>query len=141
MPTLVVTAAVVEIDDAFLLTRRPAHTHLAGTWEFPGGKCEPGESLEDSLRREMREELGVDIDIGGEICRIEHAYADRSVRLHFFRCTLLGVPVPQLGQEMRWVGRGELNTLELPEADRELTDALVAAGSSHCPPTSAAVQR
>jgi len=121
---LVVLAAVIEQDDAFLLTRRLEGTHLAGTWEFPGGKCEPGESHEDCLRRELLEELGVCATIGDEIFAVTHAYPERSVELHFRKCTLHGAPSPQIGQEMRWVSRADLAALEFPEADRELIEQL-----------------
>lgn len=120
MTAIVVTAAVVERGDRFLLTRRPRGAHLEGLWEFPGGKCEPDESLEASLLREMREELGVDVDIGDELFATQHAYSDRHVALHFFRCTLKGEPRPLLGQEMRWVPRAELAGLPFPPADAEL---------------------
>ena len=122
--TIVVLAGVVEQDGAFLLTRRLRGTHLAGTWEFPGGKCEPGETHDACLRRELTEELGVGAEIGDEIFTITHAYAERTVELHFRRCTLLGAPTPLLGQQMRWVPRDELHTLEFPEADRELIERL-----------------
>lgn len=126
--TLVVLAGVIERDDAFLLTRRLRGTHLAGTWEFPGGKCEAGESHEACLRRELEEELGVVATIGDEIFTITHAYAERTVELHFRRCTLTSEPRPLLDQEMRWVLRAELETLEFPEADRELI-ALLGSGA------------
>jgi mutator protein MutT len=121
---IIVTAAVVEQDGRLLLTRRLDGTHLAGTWEFPGGKCERGESLHAGLRREMHEELGVDIEIGAEVFRSEHAYPERTVRLHFFACTLKDEPRPRLGQEMRWVLRADLRALDFPEADRALIDRL-----------------
>lgn len=121
---IVVVAAVIEQDGRFLVTRRLKGTHLPGLWEFPGGKCEPGESHEAGLRRELDEELGVTADVLEEIVTTEHAYPDRTVRLHFLRCHLTGTPLARLGQEMRWVTREELRTLELPEADRALVDAL-----------------
>lgn len=122
--TVVVTAAVVEQDGRFLLTRRLEGTHLAGRWEFPGGKCEPGETLEQSLVREIAEELGTGIDIGAEVFQVEHAYPERTVRLHFFAATLTGDPQPLLGQAMRWVPRADLAALDFPEADRGLIDLL-----------------
>ena len=122
---VVVIAAVVERDGRFLVTRRPTGTHLSGYWEFPGGKCEPGETHESCLRRELQEELGVAADVRDEIVMTEHAYPDRSVRLHFRRCDLVGAPQPLLGQEMRWVSREELKALHLPDADRALVEALV----------------
>ncbi len=121
---IVVLAAVVEEDGAFLLTRRLEGTHLAGTWEFPGGKCEPDETHAACLRRELMEELGVDADVGDEIFTITHAYPERTVELHFRQCTLKGAPVPQIGQQMRWVRREDLGALEFPEADRDLIEML-----------------
>ncbi len=120
LPLVIVTAAVVEQDGLFLVTRRPAGTHLEGCWEFPGGKCDPGEALDLCLVREIREELDAAANVGAEICSIAHTYPDRVVRLHFFRCDLAGEPRPALGQEMRWVRREELAQLEFPPADAEL---------------------
>jgi len=124
MSTIVVTAAVVEQDGCYLLTRRLEHTHLAGAWEFPGGKCEEGETLDESLRREMLEELGVNVEVGREVLTARHTYAERTVELHFFACRLRGEPHPRLGQEMRWVPRHELRSLEFPPADTELIERL-----------------
>jgi 8-oxo-dGTP diphosphatase len=121
---LVVVAAVIERDGRFLLSRRLGGTHLAGLWEFPGGKCEPAESHEACLSRELAEELGVEARVGSEILAIDHAYPERIVRLHFRRCAIKGEPRPQLGQELRWVARTELTTLELPAADRALVELL-----------------
>jgi 8-oxo-dGTP diphosphatase len=120
MNPIVVTAAVVEHDGRFLVTRRPAGVHLAGCWEFPGGKCDAGEALGACLARELREELDVDAHIGGEIFTTTHSYPERTVELHFFQCDLQGEPRPQLGQELRWVRREELAALEFPPADTEL---------------------
>jgi len=120
-----VLAAVIERDGRFLLTRRPEGTHLAGRWEFPGGKCEPGESPAHCLRREISEELGVGADVGEEIMTTEHAYPDRTVRLQFRRCRIQGEPRPRLGQELRWITREEMGRLEFPEADRALIEMLV----------------
>jgi mutator protein MutT len=120
MTAIVVTAAVVERDGLFLVTRRQKGVHLEGYWEFPGGKCDPKESLEASLERELREELDVAARIGGEVFTTTHAYPERRVELHFFRCELLEEPRPQIGQEMRWVRRDELATLQFPPADAEL---------------------
>ena len=126
MDKIVVAAPVVERDDAFLLTRRLKGTHLAGTWEFPGGKCEPDETPEACLVREIREELAADAAIGELMLVTRHSYGERTVELHFFRAELGGEPVPQLGQQMRWVPRAELAALELPEADADLIRMLVA---------------
>ena len=121
---IVVIAAVIERDGRFLVTRRLDHAHLAGLWEFPGGKCEALETHDACLRRELMEELGVAATVGDEIIVTEHAYADRTVRLHFRRCTIAGAPQSRLGQQMRWVSREELGTLEFPDADRALIETL-----------------
>ena len=102
-------------------------THLEGTWEFPGGKCEPGETPEACLIREIREELAAGVEIGERILVTRHEYTERTVELHFFRASLVGEPVPQLGQQMRWVGRAELSALELPPADADLIRLLTRA--------------
>ena len=125
MTTVVVTAAVVEIDGQFLVTRRQKGAHLEGFWEFPGGKCDAGETLQECMARELSEELDVPSRVGAEIFSTTHAYPERSVELHFFRCELFGEPRPMLGQEMRWVPREELETLEFPPADAELIKILV----------------
>ena len=117
---IVVLAAVVERDGRLLVTQRLQDTHLAEYWEFPGGKCEPGETHDACLARELREELDTGADIGPEILVTEHAYAERTVRLHFRWCRLHGDPRPMLGQAIRWVTREELPTLKFPEADQEL---------------------
>jgi mutator protein MutT len=122
---IVVLAAVVEEGGRFLLSRRLAGTHLAGYWEFPGGKCEPGEAHEACLARELMEELGVTARIGDELLVTEHAYPDRTVQLHFRRCLLDAPPTPRLGQQLRWVTRAELLTVQLPPADRDLIRMLV----------------
>jgi mutator protein MutT len=127
MTTMVVTAAVVERDATFLVTRRQKGAHLEGYWEFPGGKCDAGESLAACLARELREELDVDARVGDEVFTTTHAYPERKVELHFFRCEVYGEPRPQIGQEMRWVRRDELGTLEFPPADAALIRILTQA--------------
>jgi 8-oxo-dGTP diphosphatase len=124
MTTIVVTAAVIDRDGRFLVTRRQQGVHLEGYWEFPGGKCEAGESLDACLARELREELDVEAQVGEEVLVTTHPYADRSVELHFFRCDLKGEPRPLLGQEMRWATREELAALEFPPADAALIQML-----------------
>jgi mutator protein MutT len=120
MTVIVVAAAVIADERGILVTRRPAGVHLEGHWEFPGGKCAEGESLDRCLKRELREELAVDATIGPELLATTHDYADRRIELHFFRCTVHGEPTPQIGQEMRWVESRELETLQFPPADTEL---------------------
>jgi len=122
---IIVTAAVVEREGRFLVTRRLRGTHLEGYWEFPGGKCDAGETLDACLRRELVEELGTDARVGTEIHSVTHTYPERVVELHFFECELRGEPQPQLGQAMQWVARDALLELEFPPADAELIAMLV----------------
>lgn len=112
-----VVAAVIEQQGAFLVTRRPQGVHLAGVWEFPGGKINESESHADALRREIREELGTDVEVCDLIFETTHEYGDRRVSLFFYRCRLLASPRPLLGQQMRWVRRAALGSLEFPPAD------------------------
>ena len=119
-PTIVVAAAVIEEGGRFLVTRRQRGVHLEGFWEFPGGKCDPNEPLGECLARELREELDVDARIGEEVFTTTHDYPERRVELHFIRCELSGEPRPLVGQEMRWVPRAELASLQFPPADAEL---------------------
>lgn len=115
-----VVAAVILRDGRYLVTRRLKDTHLAGFWEFPGGKVDAGETEVDALVREISEELAVGCTVGALILRTTHDYPQRSVTLAFYGCTLAGEPSAALGQEMRWVEPGELPTLEFPPADEEL---------------------
>lgn len=124
-PTIV-TAAVIERDGLLLVARRLEDTHMSGFWEFPGGKCEAGEAAEACLARELLEELGAIAAVHEEIYRTAYAYDDRVLDLRFFRCDLTTEPRAVLGQEIRWVARNELATLEFPPADRELIARLSA---------------
>jgi 8-oxo-dGTP diphosphatase len=124
MTPVVVAAAIIERGGRLLVTKRREGTHLAGLWEFPGGKCHEGESLHVCIARELDEELDVAVVVGDELLATDHAYPDRRVELHFLRCELLGEPAPQLGQQMRWVSRAELSTLQMPPADAELVRLL-----------------
>jgi 8-oxo-dGTP diphosphatase len=121
---LIVTAAVIERAGKFLVTRRPLGAHLEGCWEFPGGKCEEGETLEACLEREILEELDTGVLVHEEIYSVTHTYPERVVELHFFACALSGSPRPMLGQEMQWISRGDLRPDEFPPADAELVEQL-----------------
>jgi len=121
---IAVVAAVVEHDGRFLVTRRQDGVHLAGMWEFPGGKIANGESHAAALRREMIEELDVDVAVGELVLESSHEYPDRTVTLHFYRCDLLGTPRPMIGQQMEWVRRDELGVLMFPPADGALIKLL-----------------
>jgi len=122
---IVVVAAVIEHDNRFLITRRQHGVHLAGHWEFPGGKVGAGESHAAALRRELLEELDTDVVVNDLVLETAHAYPDRTVTLFFYRCDLLGTPKPILGQEMEWIARSELSSLLFPPADDELIRMLM----------------
>lgn len=123
---IVVVAAVIEHDGRFLLTLRPSGSHLAHHWEFPGGKCDAHETHDEALRRELHEELDIAAAVGVLEHSVTHAYADRTVALHFYRCTYSGEPKGMIGQEVRWVAREDLAALPFPPADAELIVKLTA---------------
>jgi len=120
MTPIAVVAAVIERDGRFLLTLRPDGTHLSGHWEFPGGKVHESETHVEALRRELFEELDIVGTVGALVHTITHAYPEKTVTLHFYRCGYEGEPKPMMGQEMRWVPRADLAGLPFPEADRDL---------------------
>jgi 8-oxo-dGTP diphosphatase len=122
---IVVVAAVIERDGRFLVARRLEGTHLAGYWEFPGGKIHEGETHEQALQREIAEELNAGLTQLRRIFHTAHHYAERTVELHFFRAALTGEPHPTLGQELRWITREEFASMEFPPADAELIDGLI----------------
>ena len=100
-----------------MITRRKSGVHLAGLWEFPGGKAEVGESPERALAREVREELGVAFTAGERVAEVDWRYPDKRVRIEFYRGTIEGEPRPLEGQEMAWVAPDDLGRYEFPPAD------------------------
>lgn len=125
MALIEVAAAVIERRGKILLTRRHARQHLAGHWEFPGGKRRAGESWKRCLARELREELGIEVAVGRRIFSTFHRYPDRAVRILFYACAIArGQPRPREGQPLRWVGRDSLRRLRLPAADAGLVALL-----------------
>jgi len=122
-PTIV-AAAVIEADGRYLITRR-AKGHLEGLWEFPGGKLRLGETFPECIRRELREELGVEVTVGEKLETVTWHYPERTVVLHFFRCRLAGGEIaPREGQAMAWVEPDELERYPFPPADASLVDRL-----------------
>lgn len=121
---IAVVAAVIEREGSFLLTLRPEGTHLAGHWEFPGGKVHASETHAEALRREIFEELDAVARVGALIHTVTHAYPEQTVQLFFYQCDLDGEAKPMIGQEMRWVAKEQLTALPFPEADRDLITRL-----------------
>jgi len=119
-----VVACVTERDGRYLITRRLEGTHLAGFWEFPGGKVRSGEKPEEALRRELQEELGVTADVGDLLESVDWTYPEKRVRILFFRCAIQGEPRPQQGQDMSWIEAAELPSRRFPEADARLISRL-----------------
>lgn len=125
--TVQVAAGLIVRDGRYLIARRKADVHLGGLWEFPGGKRETGESLEECLRRELREELGIEITEPSFYRVFRHEYPEQSVELHFFRCSVRTGRARALDcEELRWVAPEELSRFEFPAADRALLDELLA---------------
>jgi len=120
-PHFQVTAGLVWNNGKILITRRPEGSHLAGYWEFPGGKQEPGESLEACLEREFREELAMDVKAVKRLLQIDHDYVSKSITLHLFQCDWLeGTPRALGCDEIRWVKPEELADFQLPPPDLQV---------------------
>jgi len=120
-----VSAALIFRDGKLLITQRHAGSHLGGFWEFPGGKREAGETFEECLVREIREELGIEISTGAQFEEIAHDYPEKSVHLKFFICKLVsGRPQPLDCAAFKWIGRSELADYEFPPADAQLLEKL-----------------
>lgn len=120
MRNIAVVAAVIDDGGRFLVTRRQDGVHLAGYWEFPGGKVGESESHAAALKRELIEELDTDVDVHDLVLETTHSYPDRTVTLFFYRCVLRGTPRPMIGQEMEWIPRAALSSRQFPPADDEL---------------------
>jgi len=120
IPTQEVAIAILRRGDRVFVQRRPADGFLGGLWEFPGGKREAKETLDECLRRELREEVGFRGALGGEIARIRHAYSIAKVDLHAFEVPWpRGTPHPR-AMEWRWAAPEDLDALAFPAANRRL---------------------
>jgi len=127
IPHYQVTAAVLEKNGRILIARRHEKGLLGGLWEFPGGKQEAGETLRAALKREMREELAIEVRVGKKMQEVEHSYSHFRITLHVFRCRLIsGRPKPLSCAQIKWVKPRELNRYAFPRADRHVIEKLMA---------------
>jgi A/G-specific adenine glycosylase len=125
IPHYQVTAAIISHDGQVLIARRPPNGLLGGLWEFPGGKQQDGEDLPACLRREILEELGVEIEVGEPFGVYEHAYTHFRITLHAFCCTLqAGEPQAIQAAEVCWVGRANLQEYPMGKVDRQIARKL-----------------
>ncbi|MDZ7772047.1 MAG: A/G-specific adenine glycosylase [Balneolaceae bacterium] len=112
-------------EGSVLIALRPEGAMLGGLWEFPGGKQESGEELEETVRRELREELGVEVVVEKPLMKVDHAYSHLTVSLNVFLCSLAsGTPEARDSQEVRWVALEELDDYPFPKANRAITEKL-----------------
>lgn len=121
----VVAGVILDGEDRVLLAQRPAGSHLAGGWEFPGGKAEHGETRFETLVRELREELGIEVAAARPMLRVRHPYPERVILLDVWMVTdYRGVPGGLDGQFLRWCPRAELPHAQLLPADRPIVTVL-----------------
>ena len=116
---LLVAAGVVIQDDRIMLCQRRPEAHNGLKWEFPGGKLEPGESSEEALRRELREELSIDVQVGHIADAVYYRYPDRDVLVLFYMCKITGgTPSAVDCNAIEWVGIGDVQGYDFAGADR-----------------------
>jgi 8-oxo-dGTP diphosphatase len=121
-----VAAALYDATGRVLIAQRPEGKHLAGRWEFPGGKVIPGETERAALARELSEELGVEVTAARPLMRLQHAYPERTVELSLWIVERFsGVPQAQEQQQLRWLSVAQLPDADLLEADRPFIAALL----------------
>ena len=124
-PVIDVAAALVFRDGKLLITQRHAEAHLGGLWEFPGGKREPDETFEACLSRELREELGIEVNVGDLLESLTHAYPEKTVHLKFYCCQWRQREPQPLGcPAFKWVTASELKNYAFPAADARLLEKL-----------------
>jgi A/G-specific adenine glycosylase len=114
-----------------LIDQRLNEGLLGGLWEFPGGKQEPGESIVETIRRELAEELAIEVEVGEELIVVEHAYSHKRLCFVVHLCTWLsGEPQPLASQQVRWVRPELLGEYPFPAANAQIIAALLGAGPS-----------
>ena len=126
VPHKIIGVAVIWNDQQqILIDRRRQEDTMGGLWEFPGGKIELEETIQECIRREIAEELGVEIEVKEHLITIEHIYTHLRVTLTVHHCQLLaGIPQPLESDEIRWVSLDELDNYVFPEGNRQIIAAL-----------------
>ena len=120
-----VAAGLVFREGKLLIAQRHTAAHLGGLWEFPGGKREPAETFEECLRRELREELGIEVEVREQLESLTHVYLEKTVHLRFFRCGWLKHEPQAHGcQAFAWITRAQLGKYTFPAADARLLKRL-----------------
>ena len=123
----VVAAIIADQQGNLLISLRPEHLHQGGLWEFPGGKIEAGETAQQALRREIAEELGIEVVDASLFQQLEFDYPDKSVALSFWRVERFsGSPESLEGQEIRWITPQQLREFQFPAANQPIVERLLA---------------
>ena len=128
-----VVAALIWDQGKFMISQRPAHKARGLLWEFVGGKTEPGETMEEALIRECREELDISVSVGDIFTQVVHAYPDILIRLTLFNCTVAqGTPKLLEHNDLKWIVPEEIPNFDFCPADKDIL-ALIRqrAGLSH----------
>ncbi|MCS6807144.1 MAG: A/G-specific adenine glycosylase [Acidobacteriota bacterium] len=125
LPHHQIAVGVVWKDGHVLIAQRDNHGLLGGLWEFPGGKCQPRETLQQCCAREVREEVGVSVRVGRKLMTINHAYSHFRITMHVFACRYRsGTPKPLACQQVRWVLPHQLRQYPFPAANKRLIEYL-----------------
>jgi 8-oxo-dGTP diphosphatase len=115
-----VVGAMIEREGKYLITQRPPRASLPLLWEFPGGKVEPGETDEEALARELREEMAIAVEVAERVIHVEHAYDQYDIDFCVYRCGLSGGTIQNIKvHDHRWVRPDELDDYEFPAADEK----------------------
>ena len=121
----VAVGVIYDPKQGYFICRRATHQHQGGKWEFPGGKVEQTETVQQALARELQEEIGIDVKAAQPLLVIEHSYSDKAVKLDVWLVTEFTGRAQSLeGLENRWVQLNELEQLDFPEANRPIIDVL-----------------